>query len=182
MKIGIILGSIRAGRSGAAVAEWVLDQTEDRDDAEYELIDLKSFDVPLLTSATVPGAAKKQYDSPEVTAWSKAIDACDGFVFVTPEYNHSVPGAMKNAFDSLGSEWSKKGVALVSYGAESGVRAVEHWRQICVNFHMVVIRNQVSLSTFLEWEDDEFAPNERRPKELSTLLDTLVDTCGRLES
>jgi NAD(P)H-dependent FMN reductase len=62
------------------------------------------------------------------------------------------------------------------------VRAVEHWRQICVNFHMVVIRNQVSLSTFLEWEDDEFAPNERRPKELSTLLDTLVDTCGRLES
>lgn len=179
MKIGIILGSVRQGRMGATVAQWVVDQVATRDDAEYVLLDLAAFNLPILTSATVPGAANRQYDSPEVTAWSQAIDSCDGFLFVTPEYNHSVPGAFKNAFDSIGPEWSRKGVGLVSYGAEGGVRAVEHWRQICANFHMVVVRPQVSLSTFLEWTDGEFTPNERRPTELTNLVNEVVSitTC-----
>ena len=95
MRIGIIIGSIRDGRAGQAVAEWVLEHASRRDDADFELVDLKTFDLPLLTSATVPGAAKKQYDDPRVTAWSQAIDALDAFVFVTPEYNHSVPAALR---------------------------------------------------------------------------------------
>ncbi|MBP6995225.1 MAG: NAD(P)H-dependent oxidoreductase [Phycicoccus sp.] len=181
MKIGIILGSVRQGRLGATVAQWVVDQVATRDDADYVLLDLAAFTLPILTSATVPGAANRQYDTPEVTAWSQAIDACDGFLFVTPEYNHSVPGAFKNAFDSIGPEWARKGVGIVSYGAEGGVRAVEHWRQICANFHMVVVRPQVSLSTFLEWSDGEFTPNQRRPSELTNLVNEVVSitTCLR---
>lgn len=130
MKIGIIIGSIREGRKGGSVGRWVLEQAQARQDegVELEVLDLRSFDVPLLTSATVPGAAKKQYDSEQVTRWSRAVDACDAFIFVTPEYNHGVPGGFKNAYDSLGSEWDGKPVAFVSYGAEGGVRAVEHWR------------------------------------------------------
>lgn len=171
MKIGIIIGSIREGRCGASVGEWVLEQAQGREGFEYELIDLKSFDVPLLTSSTVPGAARKKYDSPQVTAWSQAIDACDAYVFVTPEYNHSVPGAFKNAFDSLGSEWLGKAVGLVSYGAEGGVRAVEAWRPIVANFQMIDVRQQVSISTFLEFDGTQVTPNDRRPGELGTLLD-----------
>ena len=182
MKIGIILGSIREGRLGESVAQWVLETARERGDADYELIDLKTFDLPLLTSATVPGGANKVYDDERVTAWSRAIDECDGYVFVTPEYNHSVPGAMKNAFDSLGFEWAHKPVGFVSYGAESGARAVEHWRQIVANFHMVGVRQQVSLSSFLEVADGRAHPNERRAGELSTLLDQLHLWAERLRS
>ena len=180
VRIGIIIGSIREGRRGAALADWVLAQASARADADYVLIDLKEFDVPLLTSATVPGAARKQYDDARVQAWSAAIDACDAFIFVTPEYNHSVPGALKNAFDSLGNEWADKPVAFVSYGADNGVRAVEHWRQIVANFRMFGVRQQLSVSAFLEFGDSGFEPNERRAGELATVLDQLVAVTAKL--
>ncbi|GAA1781753.1 NAD(P)H-dependent oxidoreductase [Nostocoides veronense] len=182
MHVGIILGSIREGRTGEVVANWVLEQAEARGDADYELIDLKTFDVPLLTSATVPGAANKQYDDERVTAWSHKIGSCDAFIFVTAEYNHSVPGAFKNAFDSLGNEWADKPVGFVSYGAEAGVRAVEHWRQIVANFRMVGVRQQVSFHLFLEFGPEGFQPAERRPEELKTLLDQLTNRAGQLAS
>ena len=149
MKIGIIIGSIRDGRAGGAVGEWVAEAAAKRSgDVAYELIDLKSFDVPLLTSATVPGAAKKQYDDERVRAWSTAIDSCDAFLFVTPEYNHGVPGALKNAVDSLGSEWANKVVGFVGYGSVGAVRAIEQWRQILSNFSMPLVRAEVNLRTF----------------------------------
>ncbi|MFN8110672.1 MAG: NAD(P)H-dependent oxidoreductase [Thermoleophilia bacterium] len=179
MRIGIIIGSIREERKGEAVAQWVADAARGRGDAEYTLIDLKLFDVPLLTSATVPGAANRNYDSPQVIAWGAAIDACDGFVFVTPEYNHSVPGPLKNAFDSIGPEWAGKAVAFVSYGADGGIRAVEHWRQITANFHMVDVRAQVPLSLFMDFGADGFAPVERRAGELGILLDQLEAATAR---
>lgn len=180
MKIGIVIGSIREGRKGGDVGQWVHELASTRDGVELELIDLKSFNVPLLTSATVPGAARKRYDSAEVTAWSAAIDACDAFIFVTPEYNHGVPGAFKNAYDSLGNEWLGKPVAFVSYGAESGVRSVENWRTVVANFQQFDVRAQVSLSTFLDFDGSTFAPQERRPAELKTLLDQLINITAKL--
>ena len=180
MKIGIILGSIRDERAGASVAEWVMEQSAERENATYELIDLKSFDVPLLTSATVPGAANKQYDDERVTRWSETIDSCDAFVFVTPEYNHGVPGGLKNAFDSLGNEWAHKPVAFVSYGAEGGVRAVEHWRQIVGNFHMFPVRQQISLSLFAEFGPEGVQPAERRTEEIAKLFEQLEQATRRI--
>lgn len=173
MKIGIILGSIREGRSGESVANWVVEQAAKRDGVTYELVDLKSFDVPLLTSATVPGAAQKKYDDERVQRWSAAIDSYDAYVFVTGEYNHGVPGAFKNAFDSLGEEWAEKAVAFVSYGAEGGVRSVEHWRQIVVNFRMYGVRQQISLSLFTEFGENGAQPGERRVDEATQLFDQL---------
>jgi NAD(P)H-dependent FMN reductase len=179
VKIGIILGSIREERTGESVAEWVAQQAGSREGATYDLVDLKSFDVPLLTSATVPGAADKQYADERVQRWSEAIDSYDAFVFVTPEYNHGVPGGLKNAFDSLGDEWADKPVAFVSYGAEGGVRAVEHWRQIVANFRMFGVRQQISLSLFTEFGPQGVEPSARRADEIATLFDQLEEATRR---
>ncbi|MBM9434151.1 NADPH-dependent FMN reductase [Flaviflexus equikiangi] len=174
MKVGIIIGSIREGRAGEQVGQWVFDTAKGYEGAEFEIIDLKSFNVPLLTSPTVPGMANRQYDSAEVTNWSRAIDACDAFIFVTPEYNHGVPGAFKNAVDSIGPEWQNKKVAFVAYGAANGVRAIEQWRGVVANFNMWDIRTTVELNLFTDFGDEGFAPQERRQGELTALLEQLI--------
>ena len=182
MRIGIIIGSIREGRAGEAVGEWVKQAGDARasEGVTYELLDLKEFNVPLLTSATVPGAADKRYDDPNVAGWSRAVDACDGFIFITPEYNHGVPGPFKNAFDSLGGEWSRKPVAFVGYGASNAIRAVEQWRQIVGNFAMHDVRNQVELNLFTDFDESGFNPVERRADELDTVFSDLEAVIVRL--
>ncbi len=176
--IGVFLGSVRSGRIGEQVANWVTEVAGGRD-AEYRMLDLADFNVPHLVAETVPGAANKQYDDPEVARWSEAVDACDGYVFVTAEYNHSVPGTMKNAFDSLFGEWAGKPVAFVSYGGDGGVRAVEHWRQIVANLSMVDIRNQVALHIFGDdVEGGSFAPRERQHAALLRLLSDLEEAAS----
>jgi len=178
--VGIVLGSVREGRFGEHVAHWVLDAATARDtDLTYQLIDLATFDVPALTAAAVPGAANKHYEVQAVTRWSEAIDACDGFIFVTPEYNHSVPGTMKNAFDSLGPEWAGKPVAFVGYGADGAVRAVEHWRQIVANFSMFGVRNQVALSLFDDTSENQFAPRDLKASDLDKVLTDLEHALTR---
>lgn len=155
------------------------ERASQRSDAQFEIIDLKAYDVPLLTAPVPPAAANRQYDSENVRRWSRAIDACDGFVFVTPEYNHGVPGALKNAVDVLGPEWFGKTVGFVSYGADGGVRAVEQWRQIVANLQMLDVRAQVALSLFQECSDG-FSPLERRDGELTALLDQLITLTAHL--
>lgn len=174
MKIGIVVGSIREGRKGGAVGSWLLELAKTRTDASYELVDLKQFDVPLLTSSVHPAAANREYDSPAVRVWSSAIDACDGFVFVTAEYNHGVPGAFKNAVDSLGPEWSSKAVSFAGYGSIGAVRAIEQWRQILANFQMVDLREQVSLSTFDDFDEGgSVKANDRKNQSVHRMLDQL---------
>ncbi len=181
MKVGIIVGSIREGRRGGNVAQWVTSLAQRRDDADFEVIDLKTFDVPLLTSSINPMAANRSYESPAVQRWSAAIDGCDAFVFVTPEYNHGVPGALKNAVDSLGPEWVDKVAGFVSYGSVSGARAVEQWRQILANFRMVVVRAQVPLSMFTDMEEDGTVKTSPRIEtDLTNTLDQVIDTAQRL--
>lgn len=174
MKVGIIVGSIREGRLGEGIAKWVNDLAQGRDTGvEYELVDLKKFNVPLLESPVVPGAANKQYDNAQVQEWSNAIDSFDGFIFITPEYNHSVPGAFKNAFDALGSEWFGKAVSFISYGASGGVRATEAWRLIVSNFQMLQVRTALELSLFTDFGENGFEPNDRRIEEAASLFTDL---------
>src|SRR5690606_813289 len=91
MNIGIIIGSVRDDRKGDDVGSWVNKRAQARDtEATYELIDLRQFDLPVLTSATVPGAAKRQYDDERVNRWGTVIDGCDAFIFVKTEYNHGI--------------------------------------------------------------------------------------------
>jgi NAD(P)H-dependent FMN reductase len=179
MKIAIIVGSTRPGRKGTTVGRWVHDHALQRDDVpgkvEFDLLELEAFDLPLLEEPTVPAAADREYETPQTRAWSEAVDRYDGFVFVTPEYNHGVPAAMKNAVDVLGPEWAHKAVAFVSYGADGGVRAVEQWRTVLANLQVSDVRAQVALLVFEDWRDGELRPLERREDELGTMLDQLVE-------
>lgn len=178
MKIGIVLGSVREERLGAQIGAWVKKIAAERDDAEYELIDLKEFNVPVLTSAVHPMAAKKQYEDEAVQAWSAAIDACDAYVFITPEYNHGVPGGLKNAVDSLGPEWVGKVIGFIGYGSVGGVRAIENWRLVTANFSMIDVRAEVNISTFTDFSDGKFTPDERRPDEVNAVFDAVVKAAG----
>lgn len=181
MKIAIIVGSIRDKRKTEAVAEFVHGIAEQRStEAEYELVDLREFDVPLLTSPVHPMVADKNYDDPNVQRWGDKIDTFDGYVFVTPEYNHGVPGGFKNAVDSLGKEWVGKAVAFVGHGSVGGVRAIEQWRQIVANFSMLPVRAELNFNGFFDWEDDVFSPKERHEDEVNAMLDQLEQVVAKL--
>jgi NAD(P)H-dependent FMN reductase len=178
--IAIVIGSTRPGRLGADVADWVARLAKERTLADYQVLDVAEFDLDLLNEPTVPGAANRDYDNEKTRRWSRAVDEFDGFVFVTPEYNHSVPAALKNAFDVLYPEWSDKPAAFVGYGADGAVRAIEHWRSIVANARMVAVRAQVSLSLFHDMGEDGLAPMERREDELSTVFDQVEQMAGAL--
>jgi len=149
---------------------------------EYRLIDLIAFDLPVFSDAALPAKMGKKYADERVQRFSDELDACDGYVFITAEYNHGIPGAFKNAIDHVGPELFGKPLAFVSYGAASGVRAVEQWRQVAANFNMFDIRNQVSMSTFTEFDGETVAPSERRTGELGQLFDTLVPIAAKLSA
>jgi len=133
-KIGIILGSTRPGRNGEAVAKWVAEVASQRTDAEFELVDLLDYKLPHLDEALPPSAG--QYTQSHTLEWAAKIASFDGFVMVTPEYNHSTSGALKNAIDFLFAEWNNKAVGFVSYGSAGGTRAVEHLRLIAGELQM----------------------------------------------
>jgi NAD(P)H-dependent FMN reductase len=172
-RLGIVIGSTRPGRKGAQVGAWVAAQAQTRGTATYDVLDLADFELALLDDPLVPGEAKGVYASPQTRRWSEAVSGCEGFVWVTPEYNHGVPAAMKNALDVLYPEWLEKTVAFVSYGWDGGLRVVEQWRGIVANVRMHAVRNQVPLSLVRDFADGEFAPGARAPAELARALDDL---------
>lgn len=180
MKIAVVLGSTRPGRAGAAVADWVMSQLAGRDDATFEVLDLETFDLPLLDEPTVPGAANRDYATPQTREWSAAVDRFDGFLWVSPEYNHGVPAALKNAFDVLYPEWGNKAAGLIGYGYDGGVRATEQWRVILINAHLYAVRAQLSLSLVTDWADGVFTPSERRAGELANLATQVVNLAEAL--
>ncbi|MFC6081970.1 NADPH-dependent FMN reductase [Sphaerisporangium aureirubrum] len=172
-RIGIILGSTRPGRNGEAVARWVYDIARQRTDAEFELIDLLDYKLPHLDEAYPP--AMGQYSQPHTLEWAAKIDSFDGFVMVTPEYNHSTSGALKNAIDFLFREWNNKAVGFVSYGSVGGARAVEHLRLIVGELMMADVRAQVALSMFTDFENfSVFKPAEHQAQALGGTLDQVV--------
>ncbi|MEV5795739.1 NAD(P)H-dependent oxidoreductase [Streptomyces sp. NPDC052192] len=172
-KIGIILGSTRPGRNGEAVARWVYDIASKRTDAEFELVDLLDYKLPLLDEALPPSLG--QYSQPHTHEWASKIASFDGFVMVTPEYNHSTSGALKNAIDYLYAEWNNKAVAFVGYGGLGGTRAVEHLRLIAGELQMADVRSQVSLSLFHDFENfSVFKPGDFQVEALNTTLDQVL--------
>lgn len=173
LNIGIIVGSTRPGRNGAAVARWVLEQAQKRGDAHYTLIDLADFHLPMLDEP-LP-AAMGQYSKTHTQRWSAAITPQDAFVFVTPEYNHSISGALKNAIDFLSAEWADKAAGFVAYGSTGGTRAVEHLRQIAGQLKIADVREQVALSLFEDFRNmAEFTPRDLHLASLDTMLDQLL--------
>jgi NAD(P)H-dependent FMN reductase len=172
-RIGIILGSTRPGRNGEQVARWVLDVASTRNDADYELVDLLDYPLPHLDEPVPPSLG--QYQNEHTKQWAEKIASLDGFVMVTPEYNHSTSGVLKNAIDYLFAEWANKAVGFVSYGGVGGARATEHLRLIAGELQMADVRQQVALSLMTEFENfSVFKPGEYNLAALHTLLDQVV--------
>jgi NAD(P)H-dependent FMN reductase len=173
VKIGIIIGSTRPNRAGEAVGKWVYELSKKRSDAEFELIDLVDFNLPLLDEPYLPSMGK--YSKDHTKAWAEKIAQFDGYIFVTPEYNHGTSGALKNAIDFLYKEWNNKAAGFVSYGSISGARAVESLRLIMAELQIADVRAQVMLSLFTDFENmTKFKPDPRHESEVDVLLDQLI--------
>ena len=181
LRLAVVTGSTRPGRRSAMVAEWVLEQARAHlTDApvQIELVDLAEVGLPLLDEP-VP-AAIGHYRHEHSRRWAELIGRYDGFVFVTPEYNHSMPAALKNAIDYLFAEWNDKAAGFVSFGIDGGTRAVEHLRLALAEVKVACVRSQVSLGLFTDFEISDvtqpgrFAPATRRQSTLARMLDEVV--------
>ncbi|HJW26592.1 MAG TPA: NAD(P)H-dependent oxidoreductase [Rhodocyclaceae bacterium] len=180
VKLAVILGSTRPGRNGEAVAKWVYEIASKRTDAQFELVDIKDYNLPLLDEAVPPSLG--QYSQPHTKTWAAKIGSFDGFVFVTPEYNHGTSGALKNAIDYLYKEWNNKAAGFVSYGSAGGARAVENLRLVMAEVQVATVRSQVMLSLFTDFENMRtFKPAAHHEKSINSMLDQLVAWSGALQ-
>lgn len=181
VKIGIIIGSTRPGRNAEAVAQWVHGIAQQRSDAQFELVDIADYNLPIYDEP-VPPSMSTSYAHEHTRAWSAKIDSLDGFVFVTPEYNRGTSGALKNAIDFLYNEWTNKAAGFVSYGSFLGARAVESLRLVMGELQIADVRNQVGLSLFTDFENfSEFKPASLHEDSLKGMLDQLVSWSGALK-
>jgi NAD(P)H-dependent FMN reductase len=173
VEIGIILGSTRPDRLGEKVAEWVYDAASGRGDAAFELLDLRDYPLPHLVEAPLARTGPSEHEHTRV--WADKIASLDGFVIVTPEYNHSTSGVLKNALDHLYTEWNNKAVGFVSYGGAGGARAAEHLRLICGALQMADVSHQVTLSLLDEFENRTvLQPSDFNVAMLGLMLDQIV--------
>ncbi len=170
-----LLGSTRQGRVGGAIGAWFASIADARNDITHELVDLRDVGLPFFDSP-VPPAMGAAPEDPRAVTWAETVAAADGYVFLTPEYNHGYPGVLKNAIDHLHREWRRKPVAFVGYGGPgAGIRAVEQLRQVVVELEMVPLRHQVSIARAYMALDDQGRPSEPWHQDDATrLLDDLV--------
>ena len=181
VKVAIIVGSTRPGRKALDVARWVMDIAARRKDASYELVDIQDFNLPLLDEPVPPSMG--QYSKPHTLAWAERIAGFDGFVFVTPEYNHATSGALKNAIDFLYKEWNNKAAGFVGYGSAGGARAIENLRLVMGELMVADVRAQVMLSLFTDFEHfATFKPAAHHEQSVNSMLEQVVAWSGALAS
>lgn len=180
INIAIVVGSTRPGRKARDVAEWVAQIAALRNDARFELVDIEDFKLPLLDEEVPPSMGR--YSHEHTKAWAAKIAGFDGFVFVTPEYNHGTSAALKNAIDFLYAEWNNKAAGFVGYGSAGGARAVEHLRLVMAELMVADVRAQVMLSLHTDFEQYKtFKPAGHHERSVSTLLDQVVAWSGALQ-
>jgi len=141
LKIAIVIGTTRATRFGHKPAQWVQDIAAKRDDIETEIVDLRDFPMPFFDEVASNAWAPSQNEVAQ--RWQKKVAEFDGYIFVTAEYNHSMPAVLKNALDYASPEWNRKVAGFVGYGAVGGSRAVEHLRLIAAELQLATIKNGV---------------------------------------
>lgn len=144
--IAIIIASIREQRAGEKVARWLFGLAKQRTDLAFELVDLKEWPLPLYAYPRNPNEMETGYPDDLARRWVETVGRFDGFIIVTPEYNHGYPPSLKNALDYVYAGWNKKPVAFVSYGGPAGgVRAVQQLRTVAVDLQMAPIRAEVNI-------------------------------------
>lgn len=179
LNLAIIIGSTRPTRVGASVGDWVYEHARQRGGAKYELVDILDYNLPLLDEPKPPSSG--DYSKDHTKKWSEKISQFDGFIFVSPEYNHSTCGALKNALDFLYKEWNNKAAGFVAYGGTGGTRAVEHLRLICAELQIATVRNQLALSLRDDFENgNNFNPRKHQAKQLEGVLGQLEKWAGAM--
>lgn len=152
LKILVIVGTTRNGRSGRKIADWYFKEAKKvaPENVELELFDIADYKLPVFDQAVSP--MMHQYNDLQNRLADK-VGPADGFVFVTGEYNHSVPGSLKNFIDYINAEWAHKPAAYVGYGTNGGVRAIEHLIQIMTELRVVsVAKSFDNITIRLPWE------------------------------
>lgn len=172
LNIAIIPGTSRPQALNPQIVSWVEQQLASNDDVRAEVVDFGTFDLPLLDEVIPAGA--KMYANDHTKAWGAKLEEFDAFIFVTPEYNHSISGSLKNALDFVATEFNHKVAGIVNYGADKGLRAAEHLRHILANYKLAVVRDQASFSIFTDVADGTFAPTEVSAAPFASMVDDIV--------
>ena len=162
LRIAVILASVREGRGGPIFGSWMAEQAEAYGGLDVELIDLADHEIPLSLPAESPKAAGANYPRPDGQSdLTEALEAADGFVIVTPEYNHSYPASLKSALDWHFTQWQAKPVALVSYGGDSGGRhAALHLENVLIELHAHPLQARLAFPRYWERLDENGRPDD----------------------
>lgn len=174
LNIGIILGSTRQGRLSPQVGEWVKKVADARGDANYEIVDIADFKLPLMGEVDA---------TEQATAWNTKLAELDGFVFIVQEYNHSISASLKNALDYAREAWNNKAAGIVSYGSVGGARAAEHLRGILGELSVADVRVHPALSLFTDFENGSvFKPADLHLTNVNGMLDQVLAWSGALKT
>lgn len=165
LKIGIINSTVRTNSIGIKVSNWVLENASKVADCDFEIV--KLVDYPM--SFEIYG------DDENAKKFNKKLSSFDGYIFVTAEYNHSIPGVLKNALDWVGLKtMSNKPAGIISYGAVGGARAAEHLRNILGQLNVAEISRQVLFNLFYDFDNEKnFVPLDLHQKPFEELVTTV---------
>lgn len=154
LHIKVIMGSTRPNRFSEKPAQWIFEEVKKREGLDVELLDLRDYPMPFFNEAVSPGMTKEPYSNEVVEKWREKVKEADGYIIVTPEYNHGYPAVLKNALDYVYHEWNKKPVGFVSWGGVGGARSIEQLRQVAIELQMAPIRNSIHISNFWTMLDE----------------------------
>jgi NAD(P)H-dependent FMN reductase len=182
MKLTVVLASVRDGRVGEAIAQWFVTRAKEHGKFDVELADLKELNLPILNEPDHPRLKKYVHESSK--RWSAIVGGSDAFVFVTPEYNYTMPPALVNALDTVYHEWTYKPVGFVSYGGVSGgMRSVQTAKLMVTGFKMMPMVEAVSIPFFSQlMENGVFKSNELHDKAVPVMLDELLRWANALKT
>ncbi|SDK79327.1 NADPH-dependent FMN reductase [Paracoccus chinensis] len=158
-RIAVIIGSTRKARFADKPAAWLMDKVKDHPELDFELVDLRDYDLPFFDEAASNAYVPSQ--DPRAVRWQQKVAEFDGYLFVLAEYNHGMPASVKNAFDQDYVGWNRKPVGALAYGSMGGARSLEHLRQVAVELQMVPLRNAVHIGGsefFKVWSGGQNAP------------------------
>jgi NAD(P)H-dependent FMN reductase len=144
-RIQVIIGSTRPKRFSEKPARYIFDELSKRQDVVCELVDLRDWPLPFYDEPISPASNKGNYANELGKKWAAKVGEADGYIIVTPEYNHGYPAVLKNAIDWVFPEWNGKPVGFVGYGNVGGARAIEQLRQVVIELQMVPIRNAIHI-------------------------------------
>ncbi len=174
--ISVIVGSVREGRFAEKPAKWIFEHLKKRDGVDARWLDLRDFPMPFFDQPISPGMpGRPPYEHAVVRQWTAAIAVSDGFIFVTPEYNHGPPAVLKNAIDWVYPEWNRKAAAFVSYGSAGGARGVQQLRLSAIELQLAPIRFSVHVPVATLYAHFQGGDVAKGLNELNSGASTMLD-------